>query len=142
MTGQQITAVNLNAHVEDAVIVADAVTTAKILDGAVATAKLAADAVDGTKVADDAIDSEHIAAGAIDLEHFSPEARPVSYDFSDASNFIPGFHGLVPGPKIGQNGYFLRTDGWIDPDAFVTPTVDAAMLASASIAHYNHANFG
>ena len=140
-TGTQVTATNLNNHVEDAVIVDDAITTPKILNSAVATDKIAGLAVTGPKIGPDAITEDKIADGAVQLEHFAGSARPITYNFGHATDLRSGHRGLVPAPTTGQNLQFLRADGWQSIIPQVTETVDAAVQISPGIAFHNHANF-
>ena len=139
LTGAQVTAANLNAHVEDAVIVTDAITTPKILNSAVATDKIAGLAVTGPKIGPDAITEDKIADGAVQLEHFAGSARPITY------NFGINQRGLVPAPNTGQKEYILTATGWQTIDSQVSALIDtdvaAAVLASPGIAVHNHANF-
>jgi hypothetical protein len=141
LTGAQVTAANLNAHVEDAVIVPNAITTPKILNSAVATEKIAGLAATGPKIGPDAITEDKIADGAVQLEHFAPDARPITYDFGHATDYRRGHRGLVPEPVAGERLQFLRADGWQSIVPQVTETVDAAVQVSPAIAHYNNATF-
>jgi len=136
-----VNAADLHLLVEDAVVNANAITTAKINDAAVATAKLADDAVTTVKILDDAITtgkivddavtSAKIVDAAITLSHFSPAARPITYDFSPATALNPGTRGLVPEPGAGNQDKVLHGDGW--------RTIDLDTSASAALINLSSA---